>query len=293
MTAGEPGPAWRTIPALTRFNLSLVVAFSALAGFVCFRHAADHRAWAAFAGVLLLACGASALNQYQERDSDAQMDRTKNRPLPMRQMSGRLAVGIAALLILAGAALLYFESTTFAASLGIFTLLWYNGIYTPLKRRTRFAVLVGAITGALPPLIGYTAAGGPPVSVCLVFSLFMFLWQVSHFQLLLIKYGRQYERAGFPAMVSPTNEKGLRISVLFWMTATVGGALGLLAVRIVSGWVATAVLIAASVLFLTFSCARLVRVRQTTGVAPLLRSLYIYQGIVFLLIIGSGVLNPN
>lgn len=293
MTAEEHGMAWRTIPSLVRVYLSLTVAFSALTGFVCFRHAVTPGAWAACAGVFLLACAASALNQYQEREFDALMDRTKNRPLPILQLGGRHAIGIALLLGPAGAILLYFGATPVAAFLGALTLFWYNFVYTPLKRKTRFSVFIGACTGALPPLIGYTAAGGPFIGRCLVISLFMFLWQVLHVQLLLVKYGREYESAGFPGMVSATNEKGVRILVLVCMTATVGAALALLAVRIVYGRMAPAALIAGSVLFQLLFYCKSARVSQTASFTSLFGSLYAYQGLVFFLIIGSALLNPR
>lgn len=283
----------RTIASLVRVYLSLTVAFSALTGFVCFRHAITRGAWAACAGVFLLACAASALNQYQEQNFDAVMDRTKNRPLPMRQLGGRHAVGIALLFGPPGVVLLYFGATPIAAFLGVFTLLWYNFAYTPLKRMTRFAVLIGACAGALAPLIGYTAAGGPFISPCLVISLFMFLWQVLHVQLLLVKYGREYEKAGFPGMVSATNEKGVKILVLVCLTATVGAALALLAVRIVYGRMAPAALIAGSALFLLLFFYRSARVSQTASFTSLFGSLYGYQALVFLLIMGSALLNPR
>jgi len=191
---GTQRMTWKTVPSLLRLNLSLIVSCSALTGFVCFGHAIDLDAWAAFAGVFFLACAASALNQYQEREFDALMDRTKKRPLPMRQISGTSVLAMTFFFGLAGASILYFGTSPVAALLGIITLLWYNGVYTPLKRKTRFAVLVGALTGALPPLIGYTAAGGPIISACLVISLFMFLWQVSHVLVLLVKYGRNMKK---------------------------------------------------------------------------------------------------
>jgi protoheme IX farnesyltransferase len=283
---------WRTVFALTRVILSLVVACSALTGFICFRHAITIDAWAAFAGVFLLACAASALNQYQERDFDALMDRTKRRPLPMRQMSGRAALGIALVAGLTGAAVLFFGSTPLAALLGVFTLLWYNGVYTPLKRRTRFAVLIGALAGALPPMIGYTSAGGGIISSCLVISLFMFLWQVSHVQLLLVKYGKEYEKAGFLAMTSMTNEKSARTSVFVWLAAAAGGGMLLLALHVVSGFALSAVLVAGSVLFLLYGYKKIPGLKQTTNFNSLLGSVYLYQGFIFILAIGNVILIP-
>lgn len=282
---------WKTIPSLFRVNLSLIVSCSTLTGFVCCRHAITPDALAVFLGIFFLACAASTLNQYQEREFDALMDRTRKRPLPMRQVGGRSVLVITALTGCAGVSVLYFGSSPLAALMGIATLLWYNGVYTPLKRKTRFAVLIGALTGALPPLIGFTAAGGPIMSSFLTFSLFMFLWQVSHVQVLLVRYGREYEGAGFPAMVSSTNEKGVRISALAWTTATVVSACAFPAVRVVSGILPSLMLTAGSGLFLAyFFYAVLMRGDQSPAFTRQFGSVYVYQGFVFLLIIGSSVL---
>lgn len=154
-------------------------------------------------------------------------------------------------------------------------------------------MLIGAVTGALPPLIGYTAAGGPIIDTCLVFSLFMFLWQVSHFELLLLKYGKEYESAGFPAMTFTADGRRERISVFIWIAATVASALALLTFRIVSGSGFSGALIAGSVLFLFIFSMLVMRAKQRLPFGMLSASLHAYQGFVFFLIIGSEVLNPS
>ena len=149
-------------------------------------------------GVLLLAAGASALNQYQERDIDARMDRTRLRPLPAGAMAPRTALNASALLVASGLILLGMVGAVVTA-LGAFTVLWYNGLYTPLKRRTAFAAVPGALVGVLPPVMGWLAGGGsvndPKV---LALAVLFFLWQVPHFWLLLIAHRNAYERAGLP-----------------------------------------------------------------------------------------------
>jgi len=211
----------------------------------------------------------------------------------MRQIEGSSVLAATVLFGLAGGSILYFGSSPLATLLGAVTLLWYNGVYTPLKRKTRFAVLIGALTGALPPLIGYTAAGGPVMSSFLALPLFMFLWQVSHVQVLLVKYGREYEEAGFPAMVPSTNEKGVRISALAWTTGTVVSACTFPAVRVVSGIVFSSVLTSGGVMFLAYFYAVMMRVKQSHAFSRQFGSLYVYQGFIFLLIIGSSVMNQR
>jgi heme o synthase len=293
MTSGMQHMMWKTIPSLWRINLSLIVACSVLTGYVFCRHAIDLKALAAFVGVFLLACAASALNQYQEREFDALMDRTKNRPLPMRQMNGRTALGIAFLAGLTGAAVLFFGTTPIAALLGIFTVVWYNCVYTPLKRKTRFAALIGALTGALPPLIGFTAAGGPILSECLVISLFMFLWQVSHFQLLLIKYGDEYKRAGFPAMTSAINEKGRRISVLVWTAAAGGSALLFLLSGMVFGSGVRWLLIIACVLIVSYFLAFAIAKGKVFNFRTASFSMYFFQTCIFSVLIAGSLAAPG
>ncbi|HUI93523.1 MAG TPA: UbiA family prenyltransferase [Chitinivibrionales bacterium] len=216
--------SFNSVAALVRPLLSLAVACSAVAGYVLFSRRTEWRALAAFAGVFLLACAASAVNQVQESAYDVRMGRTKSRPLPMRKITSAAALRVAFSCGLAGAGLL-FCTTALAGLLGLATLAWYNGVYTPLKPKTRFAVLLGALVGALPPVIGYTAAGGAIVTECTLISLFMFSWQVAHFQLLMVKYGKEYEAAGFVPLIRSEKDRLTRISVLVWVAAASACAL--------------------------------------------------------------------
>ena len=192
----------KSVGTLLRLRLSLAVAASSLAGFVCCANPVDSRALFAAVGVFLLSCSASALNQYQERESDALMERTRRRPLPMRQIRARAVLAIATGTCLAGTATLFFFAAPLAAGLGVIAAGWYNAVYTPLKRTTRFAVLAGAVSGSLPPLIGCAAAGGPLSESCIVFSLLMYLWQMLHCAALQARYREDYERAGIPLICS-------------------------------------------------------------------------------------------
>jgi heme o synthase len=277
--------------SLLRPGLSLAVAVSTLVGFVCGSAGLDGRGLAATAGVFLLACASSSLNQYQERARDALMERTRGRPLPMGRISGRGAVLVACVAGLAGASALFFLAAPRAAFIAVVAAAWYNGVYTPLKPKTRHAVFAGAVTGALPPLVGYTAAGGPVAGPCLGLSLFMFVWQVAHFKVLQAMYGADYERAGFPVAKSLG---GKRESVVgcAWAAASAAGAGALAALGVVSGkgWVSA--LAAASVLFLVSFCVFTVRGGGPRHSQALTGSLYGYQGIVFLLLTGNAVFGP-
>ena len=152
-------------------------------------------------GTALVASGAAAVNQVMERDLDRLMNRTKERPLAGGRMSPREGLTIAGVLSLTGVLILLLASTTAAAVVAVATLLTYAFVYTPLKRRSSLATVVGAVPGALPPLIGWAGAGGS-LSVAAPWSLFllMFLWQLPHFLAIAWLYREDYARARMPML---------------------------------------------------------------------------------------------
>jgi protoheme IX farnesyltransferase len=171
-------------------------------------------------GVFLLACGGSALNQYQERDIDALMKRTRTRPLPAGIIRPCHALCFAlGVLVLALAILACFGNLR-ALLLGLFAVLWYNLLYTYLKRKSAFAMIPGALAGAIPPAVGWVAAGGGLFdarlwALCVLF----FLWQVPHFWLLMLDRGREYKRAGLPTLYALFKERALRRICFHWIAA--------------------------------------------------------------------------
>ncbi len=156
--------------------------------------------WSAIIGASLSCMGAAALNQVYERDTDALMNRTRNRPMP----SGRVAPVAGALfgVVLAslGIAILAAGANLLAAGLSAFTVLSYVFIYTPLKRVTHVSTIVGALPGALPPVIGYAAAAGQFGHGAYAICAIMFLWQLPHFLAIAWMYREDYGRAGFPML---------------------------------------------------------------------------------------------
>jgi heme o synthase len=179
------------------------------------------------AGVLLLAGGASALNQYQERDIDALMERTRLRPLPAGTLPARTALILSAILLASGVILLGMIGAVVTA-LGALTVLWYNGLYTPLKRVTAFAAVPGALVGAVPPVMGWAAGGGDPGDPR-VFALAMlfFLWQIPHFWLLLLRSTAQYAKAGLPTLTSIIPQRLLARITLLWIAAAAVASLAM------------------------------------------------------------------
>jgi heme o synthase len=148
-------------------------------------------------GTLLVASGTGTLNQYIERDFDAQMRRTAKRPLAAGRLKppAVLAFGIA----LAAVGSLYLAATVnlLASMLAVLTLLTYLFLYTPLKRKTPLCVLVGALPGAMPPLIGWAAASGGLSTEAWTLYAILFLWQLPHFMAIAWMYREDYDRAGY------------------------------------------------------------------------------------------------
>src|SRR5438067_5050675 len=148
-------------------------------------------------GTALVASGASALNEYLERDFDARMTRTRNRPLPDGRLFPNEALIFSSLISAAGVAYLMFFVNTLTAALGAATLAGYILVYTPLKTRTALCTLIGAFPGAAPPLMGWTAARGEIDAVALSLFAILFLWQMPHFFAIAWIFTEDYARAGF------------------------------------------------------------------------------------------------
>jgi heme o synthase len=178
-------------------------------------------------GVLLLAAGASALNQYQERDVDARMERTRLRPLPAGTTAPRTALTVTLVLLASGLLLLTMISIVVTV-LGAFAVLWYNGVYTPLKRRTAFAAVPGALVGTVPPSMGWIAGdGGMADTKLFALSMIFFLWQIPHFWLLLMRERGAYERAGLPSLTLLLPQEGLARIVFLWTACVLVACLAL------------------------------------------------------------------
>ena len=187
---------------LARPRLALLVLVTVGAGWIV---AADGETQSpslahALAGTALLFAGASAFNQLLERRRDALMPRTANRPLPAGRIQPGEALVLASILSAGGLAYLLAFCSPPAAGLGAFAFFSYVLVYTPLKGRTPLSTLVGAVPGAVPPLIGWTVARGNLGSGALALSLIVFLWQIPHFLAIAWIYRDQYARAGLPVL---------------------------------------------------------------------------------------------
>ena len=239
---------------LSKIKIPFAVSISSLTGYLVFSGTFDVGALVSTLGVFLLASGSAALNQYQEYRYDGLMHRTKQRPIPSGRFSVRGTLIFSILVSALGSAILLFGSSLTACILGLLTLLWYNGIYTPMKRKTAFAVLAGAFVGAFPPMIGWTAAGGYvfATEILLIASL-LFIWQVPHFILLLLKFGKEYEVAGFSSLTSHFSEDQLKKLIFVWILATAFAVMIIPVAGVISSQIITLALLISSIwLVVTF-----------------------------------------
>jgi protoheme IX farnesyltransferase len=169
------------------------------------------------AGTGLIAGGASAFNQVIERDLDALMRRTRARPLPGQRLQPLEGWLFGSAITLAGVLLIVASSNLLAGAVALATLVTYVAIYTPLKKRTSFGTVIGAIPGALPPVIGWAAVAGElPLKAWILFGI-MFLWQLPHFLAIAWMYRDDYARAGFPMLpvIEPDGRSTGRQSVVY------------------------------------------------------------------------------
>jgi heme o synthase len=147
-------------------------------------------------GTGLIASGTAALNQWYERVADGKMRRTQDRPLPSGRLQAGNALAFAIVISAVGFVELWFGANPLAAMLGLFTLLTYLFVYTPLKQRSPHSTTIGSIPGAMPPLIGFAAASGTLTWHAWVLFAILFLWQFPHFYAIAWMYKEDYARAG-------------------------------------------------------------------------------------------------
>jgi len=225
----------KIILELGKARISLPVALSALTGYVLFSGSIGSPGWYLFIGVFLVSCSSGAINHWQEYQTDALMPRTKNRPIPSGKITPAFALKIAVAYFMAGSIILWIFFPLIAWTASVATLFAYNGFYTPLKKVTAFAVVPGSLVGALPPYIGWLAAGGSITSplIFLVAS-FFFIGQIPHFWLLLLMFGKEYSLAGYPSLHAIFSENQIKRLSYTWILATIASAL-LIAIKVFVG----------------------------------------------------------
>ena len=215
----------RDYAQLFKLPISMMSTVSAVTGYLAFTHALSWRLVPLSLAILLLAFAACALNEAQEHKLDALMERTRRRPIPSGKISPLGATLWAAALAAVALAGLGWLGGWLAVALGTLAVLWYNGLYTYLKRRSSLASVVGSVIGAIPPAIGWVCAGGVLDGPILSLSFFMLMWQVPHFWLLALRLDGDYAQASFPTFVRALGKDSVARVTFMWTAATAASAL--------------------------------------------------------------------
>ena len=186
-------------------------------------------------GMFLSASGCAVLNQYLEKEFDAKMKRTQNRPLPSKRVDPNSVLLFGSILCIIGIYYLYDMVNPTTSFICFMTVFLYLFVYTPSKRFSTLNTIIGSIPGALPPLGGWTAAtGGELHSISWILFGILFCWQIPHFLAIAIIYSKDYKRGGFKMLPSEyPNSKHTHYHILFFSIAMIGTSLGLYFTKIV------------------------------------------------------------
>jgi protoheme IX farnesyltransferase len=233
---------------LTKLKIMIPVSLTGFTGYFAFDPHFSSKAFLTGLGILLMAISSSILNEIQEIEADKKMNRTCNRPLPTQKIRIQHAILLLLISLIGGIALTYFAGNLKAMLIGLITMIWYNGIYTYSKRITAFAVVPGAVTGALPPLIGWVAAGGGLWDKPIIFIEFLFfIGQIPHFWLLILRYGEEYKQAGLPSLTEILSCSQIKRLTFIWVVVSVVAALFLCYFEIIQNPVINVILVVVSI----------------------------------------------
>jgi protoheme IX farnesyltransferase len=275
----------KMILELGKVRISLPIALSSLTGYALHLGRLDDRTWMLAAGVFLMSCSSGAINHLQEYKTDALMPRTKNRPIPSGKISPTAAFWVAVGFFACGALILLTSFAPLVFLTATTTLIAYNGIYTPLKKVTAFAVVPGSLVGALPPYIGWFAGGGHWNDPQIMWvSLFFFIGQIPHFWLLLLMFGQEYELAGFPSLNAVFTDNQIKRLSFTWILATVATAV-VVAFNVLSGPIVIFLLVF-YVFYLLFSLSGNILVQKDMKPRPAffkLNFLYLFMMIALIM----------
>jgi len=279
------------VSQLGKVRISIPVAFTTLTGYVLSRGSLDRGVVMPFLGIFLLACGASALNQIQEMKVDKRMKRTKNRPLPAGRISLASAWWVTVFFFVSGSVTLLAGPGLLTFAVGIATFLWYNAIYTPLKKVTAFAAVPGSMVGALPPLAGWVAGGGDLLDFrALVLTFFFFIGQIPHFWLLLLKFGEQYEDAELPSLTKLLTPDQIKRLTFIWIAAMGVVAMAIPAFELITQQITSYVVIFISLLLVIYFLP-LLRSGNTFKVGKSFILINLYYLLIMLLMITDKLLS--
>lgn len=208
--------------ALVKPRITLLTLITAAAGiFLAPGQTEPARIAVALLGIALLVGGANALNMFLERDTDLLMARTRDRPLPGRRLSPEFVLGFGSVLIGLSIPILTYLVNPLTGALGALSLVSYVLFYTPLKRKSSLALWVGAVPGAMPPLLGWTSVTGKVGLPALVLFGIIFFWQIPHFLAIGIFRKEEYARAGIKVYTLEAEPRQIQRQILIYTAALV------------------------------------------------------------------------
>jgi protoheme IX farnesyltransferase len=242
----------RDLLALTKPRITLMVLLTGAAGmWLAPRPIAPSALWLSLVGTALIVGSANALNMWWERDVDAKMARTKNRPLPAGRLSPDVALAFGLALAIVSTPMLFAVNVATGA-LGLVALVSYVAVYTPLKRHTYLALLVGAVPGAIPPLLGWTSVTGRIEAGGLALFALLFFWQVPHFAAITLFRTEDYARAGLQVVSVQRGERFARRMIVVYTAILVATSLALFALHL-AGFIYLVVAVALGGTFLALA----------------------------------------
>jgi len=209
------------VVALTKPRITAEVLLTTAGGMWLAGHPSPLRAALTLAGTALIVAGANTLNMYLERDVDGKMARTRDRPLPAGRLPPSVALAMGLALGAVAIPLLTVGVNRVTGLLGAFSLLTYVLVYTPLKQRSSVALLVGAIPGAIPPLMGWTATTGALSLPGLILFGILFIWQVPHFLAITLYRTDEYAGAGFKVLAAQRGPRAAKLHIVAWLACLV------------------------------------------------------------------------
>lgn len=272
--------------SLIRIKVSLSIILSTTLGFVYGSVFFNKTYILIIVAVFLLSTGCSVLNQIQEAAVDKLMERTKNRPIARGSLSKFNAFIIASLCILFSL-IIFYNINMKVFILGVSTIIIYNILYTPLKLKTSYSILIGAIIGSIPPLIGFFASNNILNNIIINISITYYLWQIPHFWLITELYKNDYKRLKYPFLSDKINESQYKKIFFIWVLAYSLSILHLLLIESINyNAVKLSILLIVLLIFITY----LVKLNNV-------KKLFFYHnillGFVTLLLISDRIISQN
>ncbi len=282
----------RAYLGLGKPGVSLLMAASCYASYSISGRIQDGAALGAALGVFLLSAGGASLNNYQDRHLDASLVRTRTRPLPSGTIAPRHALVQGAALILGGTLALYVAvGSPGPPGVGLLAVGLYNFAYTPLKRHTVFALVPGAICGAMPVLVGWTAAGSAISPRTWMMMAVLAVWQLPHFWLVVLAHRADYSKVELPSMLRLFSTAQLRRLVFIWTAVFAVMTLLLPLFEIVITKTAAWLLVANALTLIALVTYRLIIRPHEASYRPLFRALNASAALVMGLIVLGSVLS--